>query len=314
MAESHSISICVCTYNRADFLRDCLQSILQLENLRSETVELIVVDNNSTDETEALVKEIANVSPIAVRYIFEATQGLSVARNRGADESSGRYIAYVDDDCVLATDWLRVAFTIIKVADPVIAGGPYFGRFTNEPRPSWFKLEYGNAYFVGQYEEAGYYSNFRASGGNMLIRRDVFDLVRFSTRFGVSGNKLILGEERHLQDQYLARTGREGVFYSPDLRVEHTIHLQKMSLAYCARRNFAIGRTHAVMGIFSKVNVRLLAFFPALLAFVAMSPILSLVRPRAQYPNWRNFYYETVLPYPARGFGLAVGLAERFGR
>jgi len=96
------ISVIIITFNRAHMLKDTLSSLVQQVRLPDEVV---VVDNNSTDDT----KEVAlGFSPeLNIRYVFEGTQGVAVARNTSIKNASGDILAFIDDDCVAEKEWLR---------------------------------------------------------------------------------------------------------------------------------------------------------------------------------------------------------------
>ena len=90
------ISVVICTYNRAAYLEQTLATFFRQEHLDRVPHELIVVDNNSSDNTPEVVQAFS--SHRALHYHFESKQGLSRARNRGVTESRGEIIAYLDDD------------------------------------------------------------------------------------------------------------------------------------------------------------------------------------------------------------------------
>ncbi|MGD8380729.1 MAG: glycosyltransferase, partial [Syntrophobacterales bacterium] len=90
------ISVIVCTYNRAELLGGTLRTLCH-QTLDTSEYEVIVVDNNSTDNTREVVDEFCRRSS-NVRYCFEPQQGLSHARNQGLQEAKGKYVAYIDDD------------------------------------------------------------------------------------------------------------------------------------------------------------------------------------------------------------------------
>src|SRR5678810_355900 len=99
------ISLIICTYNRDMFLPDALESIKNQSFDKSE-IELIIVDNNSTDNTASISKKFISQNPsLNIKYCFEEQKGLSFARNRGVAEANGSIITYVDDDviCLLYT-------------------------------------------------------------------------------------------------------------------------------------------------------------------------------------------------------------------
>src|SRR4051812_6074694 len=99
------VSIAICTYNRAKSLALVLQSLSEQQNIDPGAVELLIVDNNSDDQTAEVVAAYAPKFP--VRYIFEKQQGLSHARNRAAVEFFGNILLFTDDDVRLAPNWLH---------------------------------------------------------------------------------------------------------------------------------------------------------------------------------------------------------------
>src|SRR6185503_14772930 len=103
LAEPFSLSVIICTRDRASLLDRCLQ---RFKETPSDGLELIVVDNNSSDDTKAVVQEFAESASFDVRYIFEHRTGLSHARNRGIAEASGSIIAFTDDDCLVDHQWV----------------------------------------------------------------------------------------------------------------------------------------------------------------------------------------------------------------
>ena len=100
------ISVIICTYNRAQNLPVCLGRLAGQQGVDGLEWEVLVVDNNSTDATREALAELARTLPIAIRYTFEPQQGLNYARNRGAQESLGRYFGYIDDDIQTSPQWL----------------------------------------------------------------------------------------------------------------------------------------------------------------------------------------------------------------
>lgn len=110
------ISVVICTYNRSQLLKTMLDSLCQ-QDLESSRFEVIVVDNNSTDDTRQIV-EGYRLRLLQMRYILEGKQGLSNARNLGWHEARGAFVAYVDDDCIVPAQWLSKAFEIIDKSHP----------------------------------------------------------------------------------------------------------------------------------------------------------------------------------------------------
>lgn len=114
------LSVILCTYNRAQNLRQALRSLREMTVPEGVIWEVVVIDNNSTDETAQVVQEFRQTS-LPLRYIFEGKQGKSHALNTGIKEARGRILAFTDDDCIVAQDW---AAAILRefAADSLLVG------------------------------------------------------------------------------------------------------------------------------------------------------------------------------------------------
>jgi len=99
-----NISVIICTYNRSNSLADTLLCLTK-QTYESENWELIVVDNNSNDNTKEIISELSKQLP-NLTYKFEPQQGLSYARNLGINSAKGEIIAFTDDDVLPEKDWL----------------------------------------------------------------------------------------------------------------------------------------------------------------------------------------------------------------
>jgi glycosyltransferase involved in cell wall biosynthesis len=98
------ISVIVCTYNRARTLHLMLESFFAQQDLNRLNHELIVVDNNSTDDTGQATEAFSNHPGFS--YVLEGRQGLSFARNRGIAEAAGDFVSFLDDDVIVDPRWL----------------------------------------------------------------------------------------------------------------------------------------------------------------------------------------------------------------
>ncbi|OGB33307.1 MAG: hypothetical protein A3F78_16565 [Burkholderiales bacterium RIFCSPLOWO2_12_FULL_61_40] len=229
------LTIVVCTYNRADLLKICLDSLVAQE--LDQDFEVIVVDNNSSDYTAEVVLAFTQKSNY-FRYIFEPQQGLSYARNRGAAEAGADLVAYIDDDARAWPDWAQSIVAFFEQHSKVAAvGGPYLSYCT-AAIPDWFPREYGT-WSLGSKSRAlgeGEWIN----GTNMIYRRDVLSMMgAFDTSIGMRGEELSYGEETHL----LRRMKSAGhlIYYHPDIVVEHAILPHKLSLGWLLQSCYANG-------------------------------------------------------------------------
>ena len=92
------LSVVIPTYKRAALLEGALGTLAMQEGRGSLKWEVVVVDNNSQDDTADVVESVSKSTTIPIVYVFEPRQGLSHARNRGIKETRGSIIAFIDDD------------------------------------------------------------------------------------------------------------------------------------------------------------------------------------------------------------------------
>ncbi len=108
------LTLAVPTHNRAATLGETLASLAAQSLPEDIETECIVIDNNSTDRTPAVVEEAAARAPFAMRRVFEARPGSSFARNRAVDEAVGDFILFIDDDAVAESNWAALMLAQIE--------------------------------------------------------------------------------------------------------------------------------------------------------------------------------------------------------
>src|SRR5687767_13611834 len=143
-------TILIATYNRATLLGETLDSLRRLKVSPGRQWEILVVDNNSTDGTRAVVERHAADFPVPLRYLFEARQGRSSALNAGIAASDGEVIAMTDDDVIVDERWLDAACDVLlggrRAEDGgaiAYAGGPVEPIWEIDP-PAWLDLTRGD--------------------------------------------------------------------------------------------------------------------------------------------------------------------------
>lgn len=231
------ISVVICTYNRANLLADVLQTLCR-QTLDHAEYEVIIVDNNSTDDTATVSQSFATSYP-NVRFCCEARQGLSLARNRGWQEAKGDYVGYIDDDCKAPEHWLATAKMIIQTVAPTVFGGPYFAFYATH-KPPWFKDSYGSNV---PSNKAHVCVDSQLTGGNLFIRRDLLAATGgFNATFGMIGPKSGYGEESELFQRIRHYQADAIFYYDPALYVRHLVRPAKMNLSWQLRNRFVHGR------------------------------------------------------------------------
>ncbi|RKZ48287.1 MAG: hypothetical protein DRR16_31950 [Candidatus Parabeggiatoa sp. nov. 3] len=291
------LSVIICTYNRADLLKNVLQDVCE-QTLADSEFEVIVVDNHSTDQTRAVAESFCQRYP-NVRYCFEAQQGLSHARNRGWREARGEYLAYLDDDCQIPTQWLTVAKEIIEQHAPIVFGGPYYA-FYNSAKPDWWKDDYDAYHSMIYADTAGYLEPYQdIHGGNLFIQQSILQKVgAFNPQLGMSGQQLGYGEETELQMRIFKALPSPRAYYDPRLYVDHLVAAKKMNIGWVIRANIAHGR--AKYHLCPRSSMRFGIVINCLWRFVELLKnivkeffYMTFKRDKTQHPYWQNDLYES---------------------
>jgi glycosyltransferase involved in cell wall biosynthesis len=263
------ISVIICTYNRAGILRQTLETFCRLHVEASLPWELLVVDNNSTDDTHACCEEFARKLPL--RYVFEPRQGLSAARNRGIKEAHGDLLAFTDDDVDVDPHWLAALHdAATRHPEVVFFGGRILPCWEIEP-PDWLQahsaslLKGVTTHFDLGPEERFYKGSF--FGANMAFRKSIFDAgENFREDLGRKQNVLVHGEESELIGR-LSEEGHKGL-YVPAATVHHRIPASRMTESYV--RNWFIG--HGITKVRrAQVHVGLRVFSAPLSAWIKLA-------------------------------------------
>lgn len=250
------VTILICTYNRAGLLGSTLDSIAVLRTPEAISWEVLVVDNNSTDDTRAVVEDRQGSFPVPLRYAFERRQGKSFALNSGFALARGAIIAYTDDDVRLPPDWLEHAVRpLLERADIAYTGGPVRPMWEAAP-PRWLEPfgNLGGTIAVKDHGPAPFVFEERRKtplGVNMAVRRELVERVGgFRIDLGRTGGSL-LGQE---QAEFFYRTREAGArgLYVPDMVLEHHVPARRLTHAYFRRwwywKGISQARVHRIHG------------------------------------------------------------------
>ena len=225
-------SVVIATYNRADELPRTLESLAKLEV--ADPWEVIIVDNNSLDNTREVVLRAAENFPVPLRYLQEPQQGRSAALNTGIKAAYGEIIAITDDDVRVETQWLTNGDRALRRFNCDYLGGkalPIWGG----KRPSWIPegrsihwavialLDYGSEPIpLGDYVPLGV---------NMIFRREAFERAGpWDNTIGRKAGTLLGQEVREWVQR--ARAANVKGFYSPDLVIHHVIPAERLTKKY----------------------------------------------------------------------------------
>lgn len=246
------LSVGVCVYNKEKEIPNALQSLAE-QTISKDLFEIIVVDNNSTDNTEAVVKEFINNHPeLNIKYFKEINQGVSYARNRCYKEASGNYIVYFDDDEIAFKDWLQNFYDSIKKhPEAVILAGkvivkyedPEFAKIADSYIDNWFaNYEYGNEEIILSKKLIDEKKIDYPIAGNMAIKMTYIKEVNgFDTDLGRSENLMLGGEETKFTKDAL-ENGKIAI-YTPQSAVHHMVIKKRCSMDFLKMKHFQQGMT-----------------------------------------------------------------------
>lgn len=237
------ISIVVCTFNRANILKFCLDSFTNQTIASKIVFELLVVDNGSTDTTKEVVNSFNGLINNLI-YIYEPKIGLSHARNRGYLESKFDWVVYIDDDAKAHFNLIsRISWVIDQFHFPCF-GGRFYPWYL-EQKPSWLSSSFG--LFPELLNHVGELPlNLQVAGGIMVFEKDKLrEVGGFPTNLGMTGNKIGYGEENWVQDEFRKRGYLIG--FDPELRIDHLVASYKFKLWWHLRRAHAKGKTEKIL-------------------------------------------------------------------
>jgi len=216
-----------------------------MSGLESVDWELIIVDNNSKDNSGRVVKDFANTSKMPCRYIKEVKQGLSHARNRGIEEARGDILAFTDDDVLVDTHWLKNLS--LEFGNNVVScvGGKILPVW-EKPCPAWLRGELMQFLALQDLgDEKIVLTSPVIWGANLSIRSSMFHKYGlFDPTLGNIEGKLYGGEETKFI-RLLMEKG-EIVLYCPDILVHHCIPEFRMKKSYFRKWVYDKGELKAI--------------------------------------------------------------------
>jgi glucosyl-dolichyl phosphate glucuronosyltransferase len=225
------ISVIVSTYNRADILRTTLETLSNLVVPVDLTWELLIVDNNSTDSTRAVVQHFAQTANFPVRYLFEEVQGKSAALNRAVGEARGEIIAFTDDDVVADPHWLSNLERTFDECDCSAVGGrvvPLWGH----AKPDWLEIRDQYAVVNFDFGDERKEIQIQPLGANSAFRKRMFQKYGLF-RLDLGPNSIhhtITCEDVELANRLIR--GGEKVVYCPDAVIYHPVDPKRTTKSY----------------------------------------------------------------------------------
>jgi len=300
-AKEPEVSVVIGTYNRCGVLRGALESLLTQESGGAD-YEVIVVDNNSTDDTRTMVENLRDeLGCKNLIYCFERTQGVSHARNRGITAARGRLIAFTDDDIRPAHNWIatvREGFNKFPNADCI------GGRVLPQPKtefPGWLTAKHWTPLALLDFGDKPIELDVRHGPGlvaaNLAVRASVFtDVGLFEPQLQRVKNSIGSMEDHEFQLRLSAANKR--LVYLPDLVVYAQVLEERLTKDYHRRWYRGHGYFYAVMreADFEASKMRLLDV-PAHVYRRALSDVYLWMKYHLKNEPEMEFHHEVELSF-----------------
>ena len=226
------ITIGITTWNRAALLKQTLEGLTQLHVPPGAQWEVLVCDNNSTDQTRATIESMTGRLP--VKYLLETRQGQAFAHNAILEEATGDWLLFLDDDVLVDPGWLGAYLRGVEQHPSAsLLGGPILPWLDRPARGlrryllDTFPWVFG-ILRLEQDTEMGLQQ--LPHGANMAIRRDALSPRGFDTQKGIIGTQRVSGEDTDLLVALL-NAGYEGWMLA-DAKVSHYIPPERMGFRW----------------------------------------------------------------------------------
>lgn len=247
MSATGFIDVVICTYNRAPLLDRALAALARQRNAEAVAWSVLVVDNNSTDATAAVVDAHVRAGRVpGLRIEREPEQGLTPARRHGVLATAAPWIAFVDDDCVLAEDWIAQAAAFLHT-HPETGGMGGRVELDWEGTPPGYVHGYGWA-LAAQDHGAEAKRVASLAGAGMVIRREALRACGWLARPLLDdrvGKRLVSGGDVELTLR--VRGAGYALWYNPACVLQHVVDAERTSRRYLVRliRGLGVSQTLA---------------------------------------------------------------------
>jgi glycosyltransferase involved in cell wall biosynthesis len=239
------VTVAICTHNRAKDVGEAIESVLT-QNFAKNEIEIVVIDNRSTDHTAQVVDGLQQRHGPRVRYILENKLGLSVARNRAIREANGEFILFLDDDALASSHWVQHIVDVFERDRAIGCVGGKIDPIWESEEPDWIPEEYRSVFTILDYTNGVMEMPSPAIpyGANIAFRTSVFSHFKpFREDLGRVGKNLLSSEESELIARLRAKYK---VYYTSYASVKHKIAKERTTKKWFLKRIFWQGVSDAV--------------------------------------------------------------------
>jgi glucosyl-dolichyl phosphate glucuronosyltransferase len=235
------VSVVICTRNRADSLRQTLESLFCAGSLEASDWEVLVVDNNSSDHTTDVCREFQQRNPGHFRFLMERRPGKSYSLNTAIVASKGDILAFTDDDVLCAPDYIQSIRTFFVQHQADAAQGRVL-LDCEGGTPDWLDPYLGLTIGWRDCGDTVIDLTGTLCGVNMIVRAEVFQKVGgFAPELGPGGAGM--GEDTEIS----LRMRKAGcrLVYAPQILLKHRLLRKRLTKSHFRKRFFGQGRAAA---------------------------------------------------------------------
>ncbi|NEO57004.1 MAG: glycosyltransferase family 2 protein [Okeania sp. SIO3B5] len=273
-------TVAICTYNGQNRILEVLDKLRSQVGTEEITWEILIIDNNSTDNTAEVVKEqISNWSEVyPLRYCFETKQGLAFARRSALKEAKSDLIGFLDDDNLPYPDWVAEAYKFAQEHPNAGAyGGQIHGKFEVEPPQGfgriarYFAIIEGNKTYCYNEKYKHTRKKMFPPGAGIVIRKQAWleSVPECQQITGVSGNSLLTKCEDVEMLSYIFYAGWE-LWFNKDMNIDHKMPKSRFEKNYIIKFFKGVG--------LSRYQTRMIAYKPWENVFVVPAHMVNDLR------------------------------------
>ncbi len=240
------ISVIISTYNRSAKLRKTLESLISMDVSDGTEWEVLVVNNNSSDNTDKVMDEFMQLNSLDLKCLIEKKQGKSFALNTAIKNASGDIIAFIDNDVIVDKNWMK---GVIKGVNTYKNSGGFGGRIVfadNHKHSDLLKSDKTHNALRGFLRDNGHedreFINALPSGANMFFKREIIAKNGFfRTDLGPIGNTPGTSEDTEFCRRLIKR--REKLMYIAGAVVYHPVETERISKKSLLRWRYNCARS-----------------------------------------------------------------------
>jgi glycosyltransferase involved in cell wall biosynthesis len=286
------VSVVIVTYNGANRIMNTLDHLCRQKNIDFDW-EVILIDNNSTDNTAHIALEFwkSHQKPFQFRILKELRQGQMYARHKGMFECNDRYMLYCDDDNHLNELYVKTAFEIIK-QDANIAAVGGLGVIAYEEDfkpPNWMTETYERSYGTGSQGDAdGDVSHLKGclyTAGIIMDRvwlKSFYSMGFISSLKGRDGNSLVGGEDTELTLALKLIGGK--LYYSSKMHFKHLMTKERINWVYLRRLWRGFGQSNYLISPFKSLPIVSEKLYSFKILFFTLARLLAF---RFKWKNYK---------------------------